>query len=102
MNVSTKALTSMAFVLILAVGATTAFASVLKSPYLIYPGQNTQMEVLWQDSGPETTNVLSWGTDTTYSMGKVTVPKSHRLPGPTLITVSPTLRPFSTFTRSLG
>jgi predicted phosphodiesterase len=61
------------FLLMLAVCGATANASVLKSPYLIYPGNNTQMEVLWQDTATETTNTLSWGLDTTYSMGSVTV-----------------------------
>jgi predicted phosphodiesterase len=48
-------------------------ATLLKWPYLIYPGVTTQMEVLWQDTDTETTNVLSWGTDTTYSSGQATV-----------------------------
>src|ERR1039457_3833627 len=52
---------------------TAAFAGLLKSPYLIYPGQNSTMQVLWQDTASETGNTLSWGTDTTYSLGSVTV-----------------------------
>jgi len=59
----------------LSLASTSAFAGVMKSPYLIYPGVNSQMEVLWQDNGTETTNTLSWGTDTTYSLGSVTVPE---------------------------
>ena len=47
---------------------TAAFAGLLKSPYLIYPGQNSTMQVLWQDTASETGNTLSWGTDTTYSL----------------------------------
>ncbi len=72
-----KALTSFVFVLAFAMYSTSAFAGILKHPYLIYPGQNTQMEVLWQDTATETTNTLSWGTDTTYSMGSVTVPENN-------------------------
>ncbi len=70
-----KTLTGILFVLAFAVYSTSAFAAtgVLKRPYLIYPGVNTTMEVLWQDNDTETTNVLSWGTDTTYSLGSVTV-----------------------------
>ena len=53
----------------------TAFAGVLKKPYMIYEGQNTTMTVLWQDNAVETTNTLSWGTDTGYGLGSVTVPE---------------------------
>src|SRR5208337_3863511 len=72
-----KALTSLVFVLALVVFSTAAFAGILKSPYLIYPGNNTTMEVLWQDTATETTNTLSWGTDTTYSLGSVTVAENN-------------------------
>ena len=75
-----KALTGLVFMLVLAVGLGTAFANtgvpgtsgVQKTPYLFYPGVNTEMEVLWQDYDAETTNVVSWGTDTTYSTGSAT------------------------------
>ena len=70
-----KALTSLVFVLAVAVFSTTAFAGILKHPYLIYPGQNTQMQVLWQDDTASETNILSWGTSTSYSMGSVTAPE---------------------------
>ena len=64
---------------------TAAFAAnttgIQKLPYMIYPGQNTQMEVLWQDVDTETTNVLSWGTDTTYSLGSVTVAENSAATG---------------------
>ena len=59
----------------LTLAGTSAFAGLLKHPYLIYPGVNTQMEVLWQDNATETTNTLSWGTDTSYALGSVTVPQ---------------------------
>ncbi|HBG28103.1 MAG: hypothetical protein A2Y10_18520 [Planctomycetes bacterium GWF2_41_51] len=42
--------------------------SIKKGPYLIYPGNNTQMMVLWQM--PNTAGcTISWGLDTTYSTG---------------------------------
>lgn len=41
-----------------------------KGPYLIYPGDNTQMTVLWQlDATAACT--LEWGLDTTYSTGSI-------------------------------
>ncbi len=43
-------------------------ASTRKAPYLIYPGNNTQMEVLWQLTTNDTCNI-SWGIDTTYADG---------------------------------
>jgi len=45
-------------------------AAVEKGPYLVYPGDNTQMTVLWQADSSET-GTLEWGTDTTYSTGTV-------------------------------
>jgi hypothetical protein len=39
-----------------------------KGPYLIYPGDNTQMTVLWQMSGTIGCT-LEWGLDTSYSTG---------------------------------
>ena len=71
-----KAFTSLLFVLVFAVSSSSAFAAILKTPYLIYPGVNSEMEVLWQDTATETTNTLSWGTDTTYSLGTVSVPEN--------------------------
>lgn len=46
----------------------TQATTVIKGPYLIYPGNNTHMTILWQteNTAPCT---LSWGTDTTYSAG---------------------------------
>jgi hypothetical protein len=46
-------------------------ANVIKGPYLIYPGNNTQMTVLWQTDSSLKCE-LSWGTDTTYSSGNAT------------------------------
>jgi hypothetical protein len=43
-------------------------ANFRKGPYLIYPGNNTQMRVLWQLDAVTTCNI-AWGTDTTYSTG---------------------------------
>jgi hypothetical protein len=39
-----------------------------KGPYLIYPGNNTQMTVLWQVDVTAGC-LIAWGTDTTYSTG---------------------------------
>ncbi|HTP67211.1 MAG TPA: metallophosphoesterase family protein [Geobacteraceae bacterium] len=65
-------------------GSAAAFAAdttgILKQPYLIYPGNNTQMEVLWQDVDTET-NTLSWGTDTTYSAGSTPVTENSAATG---------------------
>jgi hypothetical protein len=52
-----------ALVLILAMCGSTAYAQVLKSPYLIYPNNNTEMQVLWQDSSAQT-DTISWGLST--------------------------------------
>ncbi len=67
-----KALTGLSVAAIFTVCGATGHAAVQKTPYLIYPGNNATMEVLWQDTVTETNNVLSWGTDTTYSMGSET------------------------------
>lgn len=45
-------------------------AHLRKGPYLIYPGQQDRMQVLWQLDSTATC-ALEWGTDTTYSMGNV-------------------------------
>jgi len=42
--------------------------AVRKGPYLIYPGNNTQMTVLWQLDSTSTCT-LAWGLDTSYSTG---------------------------------
>jgi hypothetical protein len=39
-----------------------------KAPYLIYPGVNTQMQVLWQLTAMDTCTI-EWGTDTLYTDG---------------------------------
>jgi predicted phosphodiesterase len=70
-----KAISGLGLAVALAVCSTPVFAGILKNPYMIYEGQNTTMTVLWQDNAVETTNTLSWGTDTSYSMGSVTVPE---------------------------
>jgi predicted phosphodiesterase len=49
-------------------GATT-FADIKKGPYLMYEGSNTSMAVLWQTDGTES-NIIRWGTDTTYGLGQ--------------------------------
>jgi hypothetical protein len=50
---------------------TQGFANVRKGPYLIYPGVNTQMTVLWQLDATTTSSNIAWGTDTSYSLGSV-------------------------------
>ena len=53
----------------------TACASPLKWPYLIYPGQSSTMEVLWQDNNAGESNSIRWGTDTSYSLGSAVAPE---------------------------
>ena len=55
--------------------AVTACAAALKWPYLIYPGQNSQMQVLWQDNNAGESNSVRWGTDTTYGLGSAVAPE---------------------------
>lgn len=43
-----------------------ATAAIRKGPYLIYPGNNTEMMVLWQLDGTQAC-FLEWGIDTSYS-----------------------------------
>jgi muramidase (phage lysozyme) len=43
-----------------------------KGPILIFPGNNTQMQVSWQWSSA-TTFQVQWGTDQTYSLGNQSV-----------------------------
>ena len=45
-------------------------AGIRKGPYLIYPGNNTQMMVLWQLHSPQSCT-LEWGLDTSYSDGSI-------------------------------
>ena len=49
-----------------------AATNISKGPYLLFEGSNTSMSVLWQTSVNES-NVIKWGTDTSYSMGTATV-----------------------------
>jgi len=51
---------------------TTAFAGIVKGPYLLFEGSNTSMTVLWQDNATES-NVIRWGTSTNYTLGQATV-----------------------------
>jgi hypothetical protein len=46
----------------------TVTVNMRKGPYLIYPGINTQMSVLWQVDVTAGCS-LAWGTDTSYSTG---------------------------------
>ena len=78
-NMMKKTLTGIIFTLVFAMCSTSAFAALLKNPYLIYPGVNTTMEVLWQDTQTETTNTVIWGTDPTFAttLGSATVPENN-------------------------
>ncbi|MCK4752362.1 MAG: metallophosphoesterase family protein [Planctomycetes bacterium] len=51
------------FVICLTAGV--ANATMLKGPYMIYPGVNTEMMVLWQLDSTQTCT-LEWGTSTSY------------------------------------
>lgn len=56
----------------IAMYSASAAGNIIKGPYLLFEGSNTSMSVLWQTSVNES-NVIKWGTDTTYSMGQATV-----------------------------
>jgi len=70
-----RTLRSLALILGISAFSTSAFAAISKKPYLIYENVPTSMTVLWQDNATETTNTISWGTDTGYGLGSVTVPE---------------------------
>ena len=57
--------------LVLFLGSAAAFAGIKKGPYLMYEGSNTSMAVLWQTDATES-NLIHWGTDSTYSIGQTT------------------------------
>ncbi|MGD0883744.1 MAG: metallophosphoesterase family protein [Thermodesulfovibrionales bacterium] len=82
-----KILTSLTFVLAFAVCSHGAYAGILKNPYLIYPGNNTTMQVLWQDTAIEANNQLCWGTDTTYGTC-VTVPENNTTDNQHIFTIT--------------
>jgi hypothetical protein len=42
-----------------------------KAPYLIYNGNETEMQVLWQINSTDTCQI-EWGTDNLYTLGKAT------------------------------
>lgn len=48
----------------------TTVDSIIKGPYLIYPGGNSTMTVLWQLDAAKSC-IFEWGTDTTYALGSV-------------------------------
>jgi hypothetical protein len=53
---------------IIQVSSEQAIVAMLKAPYIICPGTNTEMEIHWQLDG--TANcIIEWGTDLSYSMG---------------------------------
>ncbi|MHC4618340.1 MAG: CBM96 family carbohydrate-binding protein [Planctomycetota bacterium] len=54
--------------LIVCLSASAVDAAMRKGPYLIYPGTNTKMQVLWQLDVTQTCT-LEWGLNTSYSTG---------------------------------
>ena len=52
------------------IGSTQPIDPMRKGPYLIYPGTNTNMTVLWQFIGWRSC-LLEWGDDLSYSLGSV-------------------------------
>ncbi len=53
---------------------------VRKEPYLIFPGDNTQMEVHWQLNSTQSC-LLEWGEDTAYALGNVITTENSSDPG---------------------
>ncbi|MCK4752361.1 MAG: metallophosphoesterase [Planctomycetes bacterium] len=60
------------FLLTICLASSVASAAIIKGPYLIYPGDNTKMTVLWQEDATHSCT-LEWGTDTGYADGNVAV-----------------------------
>lgn len=54
---------------LLGAASTPAQAAVKKPPYLLFTGQNTSMDVMWQSTITES-NVIRWGTSTSYELGQ--------------------------------
>jgi hypothetical protein len=67
-----RQLPALSTALLLLLGAAAADAADLtrKEPYLIYPGNPTEMRVLWQLTATDTARI-EWGTDTTCALGSV-------------------------------
>jgi hypothetical protein len=59
---------SLVLFIVLALVNSSEGATVRKGPYLIYPGTNTEMMVLWQLDSSQSC-FLEWGLDTSYSDG---------------------------------
>jgi len=60
---------SFVFILITFLIGNLTYAQVIrKAPYLIYNGDNTEMQVLWQLNSIDTCTI-EWGTDTLYALG---------------------------------
>ena len=70
MSMYKKCICLIALVFLLGVTSSASAVAWNKGPYLIYPGDNTQMTVLWQ---LDVTNActLDWGLTTSYGMGSV-------------------------------
>lgn len=79
-------LRSLMFFIILVVAGVSQGA-IRKGPYLIYPGRNTEMMVLWQLDSSQSCS-LEWGLDPNYSGGSVVTAEygtdhqhKHTIPG---------------------
>jgi Calcineurin-like phosphoesterase/Purple acid Phosphatase, N-terminal domain/PKD domain len=57
--------------LVFVLSSTNALAAIKKGPYLLFTGQETSMDVAWQTDVTQS-NVIRWGTDTTYALGQAT------------------------------
>ena len=55
--------------MLLCAGSMPAQAAVKKPPYLLFTGQNTSMDVMWQSTVTES-NVIRWGKSTSYELGQ--------------------------------
>jgi hypothetical protein len=60
--------------LVVALHATPTFAAFRKNPYLVYRGDPTTMQVLWQATA-SVSSTIDWGQDTSYSLGTAQAPE---------------------------
>lgn len=62
---------SVGMMVLLCAVAAPARAAVQKAPYLLFTGQSTSMDVMWQSTITEV-NVIRWGTTASYELGEAT------------------------------
>lgn len=79
-NLKTRLLIGLACISIL-ISVQGGWAAMVKGPYLIFPGDNTRMEVCWQ-LGTTAPCTLEWGTDPSCAGGRISSaeydPASHQ------------------------